>query len=465
MNIKKYISRFNLLTQRGRLGGGLLSHSFSLIRADKLFSTIYIAGTAVAIASAMVVVIVLNIMMADISPEVNRSRTLYLNCGYEKEYGGGPFYYGFSKEFIDSCLRKMECVEAATGFLPSFNNHYDIRTQEEFEKQEWPEDKRSYIMGCDQGFFQIYKYKLLSGRFITEKEFRANEQVAVITDKMAKKLGDDKVFYIYDRRFKVVGIVESTSMLMRDSYADIFIPCNTEGIRLSSYYGENEKAVTNTPINYNGRLTALALLRKGYTREDFINELEPIRLRYNKIANAANDEEQWYVSVYKHYFKVLNFFTDEQNTSMQVLTMTPFAIIILIFLFLPAINLSGLVTNRMEARLPEMGIRKAFGAKKRTLLREVINENLVLTLCGGVAGWLLAWLFVNMVSSSQAFTSICKTSHIATDDMGMEFTMFFTPTLFLICFLCCAVLNLMAALLPAWRSLRKPIVVSLNQKR
>ena len=183
------------------------------------------------------------------------------------------------------------------------------------------------------------------------------------------------------------------------------------------------------------------------------------------MGNGANDEEQWCVSVYKHYFKVLNFFTDEQNTSMQVLTMTPFAIIILIFLFLPAINLSGLVTNRMEARLPEMGIRKAFGAKKRTLLREVINENLVLTLCGGVAGWLLAWLFVNMVSSSQAFTSICKTSHIATDDMGMEFTMFFTPTLFLICFLCCAVLNLMAALLPAWRSLRKPIVVSLNQKR
>lgn len=43
--------------------------------------------------------------------------------------------------------------------------------------------------------------------------------------------------------------------------------------------------------------------------------------------------------------------------------------------------------------------------------------------------------------------------------------MFFTPTLFLIAFVCCALLNLMAALIPAWRSLRKPIVESLNQKR
>jgi putative ABC transport system permease protein len=43
--------------------------------------------------------------------------------------------------------------------------------------------------------------------------------------------------------------------------------------------------------------------------------------------------------------------------------------------------------------------------------------------------------------------------------------MFFTPTLFLVCFVCCAVLNHMAAFMPAWRSLRKPIVESLNQKR
>ena len=49
--------------------------------------------------------------------------------------------------------------------------------------------------------------------------------------------------------------------------------------------------------------------------------------------------------------------------------------------------------------------------------------------------------------------------------MSLDFRMFFTPTLFLVAFLCCAVLNLMAALLPAWHSLRKPIVESLNQKR
>ena len=72
-----------------------LRHAFALIRADKLFSTIYIAGTAVAIASAMVVAIVLNIMLADIAPEVNRSRTLYtVNTFIKESKVGEPVFAG-----------------------------------------------------------------------------------------------------------------------------------------------------------------------------------------------------------------------------------------------------------------------------------------------------------------------------------------------------------------------------------
>ena len=47
----------------------IIRHALALIREDKLFSTIYIAGTAVAIASAMVIAIFLNIKLADIPPE------------------------------------------------------------------------------------------------------------------------------------------------------------------------------------------------------------------------------------------------------------------------------------------------------------------------------------------------------------------------------------------------------------
>ena len=82
----------------------IIRHAFALIREDKLFSAIYIAGTAVAIASAMVIAIVLNIKIADIPPESNRSRTLYVINGLHRGHRlhfpqdgvrrGGHRYYG-----------------------------------------------------------------------------------------------------------------------------------------------------------------------------------------------------------------------------------------------------------------------------------------------------------------------------------------------------------------------------------
>ena len=95
-----------------------LRHAFALIREDKLFSAIYIAGTAVAIASAMVIAIVLNIKIADIPPESNRSRTLYVINGFvtdSAKANNSGLQFGVSTAAIDSTFRKMECVEAVTG--------------------------------------------------------------------------------------------------------------------------------------------------------------------------------------------------------------------------------------------------------------------------------------------------------------------------------------------------------------
>jgi len=170
-----------------------------------------------------------------------------------------------------------------------------------------------------------------------------------------------------------------------------------------------------------------------------------------------------------HFFHMINFFkpdrAEDQGLALEAMNLMPPAILMLLFLFLPAINLSGLVSNRMEARRAEMGIRKAFGAKRRTLLGEVVNENLVLTLLGGIVGWILSALFVAAISDNKIFLQMFVSRDQNVVDTGMQFQMFFTPTLFLIVFVCCVLLNLMAALIPAWHSLRKPIVESLNQKR
>lgn len=438
-----------------------IRHALALIREDKLFSTIYIAGTAVAIASAMVVAIFLNIKLADIPPESNRSRTLYPLFGFFTKSlaeNGREFDMRYSTAALDSCFRRLKCIEAATGIDNAFLIVGDETQQHK---------TAAYALRTDPSFFHLYELTFLSGRPFSEKEFRQGERVCVITDKVAEQIGDATHVSIDDssgsHSFRVTGVIKAVSTLMENVAADIYIPYSVE----VGDYSNPDQCIDQ--ISYSGQLNVRLLLREGYSREDFLDEVEPLRRQYNAVMNTqlGKDWGEWRIDADTHFFNKLNFFShaDGQDLAMKAKELMPPALLMLLFLLLPAINLSGLMSNRMEARRAEMGIRKAFGGKRRTLLNEVIHENLVLTLLGGIVGWLLSWLFITAISETELVHNMFNGLSRVSNDMSLDFRMFFTPTLFLVAFLCCAVLNLMAALLPAWHSLRKPIVESLNQKR
>ena len=63
-----------------------LRQALAMMREEKLFSSIYILGTALAIAFTMVMAVVYYAKLADIAPEVNRSRTVYLQ-GTQLKHG------------------------------------------------------------------------------------------------------------------------------------------------------------------------------------------------------------------------------------------------------------------------------------------------------------------------------------------------------------------------------------------
>ena len=444
-----------------------LRHALALIREDKLFSAIYIAGTAVAIASAMVIAIVFNMLLADIPPESHRSRTLYPFGELTTESliaQGGPLREGFSATAIDSCFRQMASVEAATGIIPAMQNRYTVSADGFL-------GTTISTTATDPSFFRLYDLSFLEGRPFSEQEFRSGERVCVITDKVWEKIGGEATVFIQNVPFRVVGVVKAVSAFLGDATADAYVPYTVDGLGL---HPDNRNPLRNgdnyVDVPYAGNLNLRILLRDGYSRQDFLDELEPLRQHYGAVISAQLGEKvEWEVTVRSNFFRIMNFFrpasNEDQNLVLAAKNLSVPGLLMLLFLLLPAINLSGLVSNRMEGRRPEMGIRKAFGAKRRTLLREVIRENLVLTLCGGAVGWLLSWLFITAISSNSVFLQLFISRDQNAADTSLDVQMLVTPTLFIIVVLCCVVLNLMAALIPAWRSLLNPIVESLNQKQ
>ena len=433
-----------------------IRHAFALICEDKRFSAIYIAGTSVAIASAMVIAIVLNIMLGDIPPESNRSRTLYFNSKYHLESEDDSHNFGtFFSLASDSCFRRMKCVEAVSA-----EDKLDKLFYWDAAKKHCIDPKLKRVQ---PDFFRIYDLDFVSGRPFSEKEYRNRENVCVLTEEAAKKLAlmedMNTIFQEGSFPFHVVGIVKTPSFFS-DAVADIYIPYPLWGPTTSSYVSRPLEIRLDSKIKI--------LLRKGFSRKDFLEEFEPHRKHIEAMASRRRGEKvEWTTTVKSHYFEKMNTFNfDDEGFVNQTKNLAPFALFLLLFLFLPALNLSGLVSNRMEVRRAEMGIRKAFGARRHTLLREIVNENLVLTLCGGLLGWALSWVIIHVyLHSSAAYTFIREFAKTESPNMRLDIQTFVTPTLFFVVFLCCVVLNLMAALIPAWISLRKPIVDSLNQKR
>ena len=460
-------------------------HAFALMKEDKQFSAIYIAGTAIAIASAMIVALVLHIRMGNIYPEVNRDRTIYVGSNFTDSDGNYIGFSGYSPQAVEEVFSKLECAEVVSAVM---NNEYVYRFTacQEIGKQEVP----VALKFTDANFFRLYEFKFLEGKPYNEENLKHGDRCIVITDALAKKLcpptpegggltrplSSDSLcdspppsgvgglvgqsIQLNYLAYRVVGVVKEVSPLLKDSSADVYLPYTVNDSR--AHWQAEE-------LNYAGGLEVRVLLKKGCTREMLMKELEPYKAKYvSMLRSTTGVDWDWYIQVRPHWRKTLDFFGREVNdasTKDLLLNLLPPALLMLLFLLLPAINLSGMVSNQMEARVAEMGIRKAFGAKKRVLLNEVIQENLVLTLCGGIVGYLLSWLFIIVVRNSALFLSLYEREYDPVDSVSLQFDMFFTPTLFLIAFVCCAVLNLMAALIPAWTALRKPIVESLNQKK
>ena len=120
--------------------------------------------------------------------------------------------------------------------------------------------------------------------------------------------------------------------------------------------------------------------------------------------------------------------------------------------------------SRMNRRMAELGVRRAFGAPRTTLFGQILTENLLYTLLGGALGLLVSFGLVQLVRSWIFFSSPMDVTTTEVSAMALPTGSLLNPWVFLIALAVCFVLNLLSAMIPAWRAARRPIVESLNLK-
>ena len=254
---------------------------------------------------------------------------------------------------------------------------------------------------------------------------------------------------------RVCGVVRGASFLTSQSYAQVYLPYST---------APNYRKALAAYFPYCGGFSVTFLVKDGAQADALRAEIADVTRRLN-----LQNREQWQMELWKqptsHWLSVFQSYPSDASFNPWK-TVAYLVVVVLVLLLVPALNLSGLIASRMESRLAEMGVRKSFGAGRRVLLSQVMWENFFLTLAGGLLGLILAWTTVYL-NREWIFTLLNDWMVEAPQDANVYVSgeMLFAPAVFGIAFLLCLALNLLSALLPAWMSLRKPIVYSLYEKR
>ena len=445
----------------------VIRQALALIREEKLFSSIYIVGTALAIAFTMVMAVVYYIKLAPIYPERNRARTIYFEGLRIEADNGAKGQTGFSAQAYEEWFKRSPNIEYCSPTLLAAGTGKTLGKCHSFVvrgKDDYLDVVRNQVSA---DFFHIYEYDFVSGRPFTSKEVDDNENVCVISDALAERLfgkGVDAVGKIVEMEsgpeVRVVGVFRGGSQLTPDSYADIIQPFMNAVVMGNPYQGIYSIVAT---VKDDAHLRALK------------QELDDVAARtqqaHPEVLDAfsfGGDPKRKLVltrDMETHPMHVLK--TENREGSLSTVTgwqlVKHYAGILFVLLFVPALNLCGIVAGRMERRSAEMAVRKTFGARRSTLLSQVVTENLVLTTIGGIIGLVLSWLSIYGLRT-QILGMFFDNSTLSTAPI-VEGEMLFAPTLFIGAFAAVLLLNLLAAVVPAWWSLRKPIVEAMMEKR
>ena len=431
--------------------------ALALFRQNRLFSTLYIAGTGLAIAMTVIVAVVYYVKLAPVYPEVNRGNTLYLaNASFHSDKERMTYQSGLSFQALQEWMYPLKNVVEVSAIVD-----YGMDNSTYIQPADLSGDFNVAVKLVDPAFFRIYSFHFLEGNPFTDSDLESSIHTAVISDDLARRLfGTTKdvvgrSFSLDYVNYRVCGVVRGASYLTSKSYAQVYLPYSVD---------EDYKEPDTDQFPYCGKYSVTFLVKDEAQADALRAEIADLTRRLN-----LQYKDQWHLELWKqptsHWLSVFQSYPSDASFNPWK-TAGYLIVVVLVLLLVPALNLSGLIASRMESRLAEMGVRKSFGAGRNILLSQVMWENFFLTLAGGLLGLVLAWIVVYL-GREWIFTLLDQWSEAVPQgvDAYVSGEMLFAPAVFVIAFLLCLALNLLSALLPAWMSLRKPIVYSLYEKR
>lgn len=419
----------------------IISRAFYDLKHQPVIGIVTLAATALSIFLIMIVVMMHSVEIAPFSPESNRERTLYGKFIHLKHTRGS------SSSAMTYYMAKRLYGDLADADVTTF---YGDAERIDLSLLNGP-SSFFYRKRVDDKFWNVFDYDLLAGRLLDESDVESGALVAVVSETVARTvLGtvDDapgREILLSQRPYTVVGVVADVSPLAKEAFAEVLIPLSAEGHQKDSWdddkhFGPYACAIlAESPAKFDAIRAEVQQRKQIFNTEAAADSLE--------IIDHGSPFTQEEVSTVKGS----NGDPDRSGDTRRLL-------IYAILLIVPAINLSSMTQSRLRRRTAELGVRRAFGCTRSKLILDILIENIIITLAGGLAGLIMSIVFGYFLGD-MLFTDI-DTSR--TVNMTME--MLLNYRVFGMALLFCFILDLLSCGIPAWRASRTDVVAALNSR-
>ena len=409
-----------------------LKTAVKVLLRRKFYTAISLFGICVTLVVLIVASALLDHMFAPQAPESRVDRLLGV---YMISMRGEQFTsttepgYGFLDRWVRPLAELPQVERVALASSPATGVSYLSGRKIE-----------SKLRRTDGEYWRILDFKFLEGAPFTSADDAEARFVAVINRSTRERFfgggpAVGKTLEVDAQRFRVVGVVEDVPILRLNASGDIWVPISTA--KSSTYRTE-----------WLGDFNALILARtpadRAAVKQEFQARLteaekhlpEPERF-HDLVAHADTPFEGFCREAFPGDYMEIDV-----NRVRWVL-----ALIALLYMLLPTINLINLNLSRILERSSEIGARKAFGASSRTLVGQFVVENLVVTLLGGLLALLLAWLVLQGLNAS----GLIPYARLGLNARIFVYGLFFS-----------VVFGVLSGVYPAWRMSRLHPIVALR---
>lgn len=402
--------------------------TFKIMLRKKYYTALTLVGISLTIMIITIFASFIDQIVSANKPEVNRDRTLILDkvsiYKNSKKTGAVP-----SINFLQKNIGTLGSTErisyfATRGFI-SFLNGKTVGHMLTF---------------TDANFWKITNFEFTEGRPFYLNEVKKSVRVAVINEKTRSYFFNEKnamgnTITILGLSYKVIGVVKSATPFSK-VYADVYMPYTTD-----ANIQRTEKAIEGT---YSALLLAKTKdLRK--VRVELKNHLR-------KFTFSEADSVKAYAFTALEQFSKSTSADDAEPEYGK--TATVIFIVLALFMLIPAISLVNLNVTRIGERAEEIGVRKSFGATSSNLVGQLVIENIIITLIGGMIGLGLS------VYASQLLVYLINTFDplfkMETDSFIISWRVFG------FCLLSCLLLGLISGVYPAWKMSRMNVIYALK---